>query len=331
MLYSVTGATGLLGNNLVRLLLKEGHRVRVAVRDTSDGKPLHGLDVEIVSGDLNDPGFAAQLLQQADGLFHCAAFIWFGLSKLEKSMQINMQASQVLACQCARQQVRMLFVSSVDALAAGSPDQPADEKSLEPAKGAASYVVSKRAAERVLLKMQTTEGLDVVIVNPGLLIGPYDWKPSTGQMILAVTDGFIPLTPSGGISVADVRNVAAAMLGAMQRGRSGERYILAGKNLPYLELWRKMASLVGRSGPLSNMNRRMERVVGRAGDLFTRATGRELQVNSQAIALGSRWNYYSSQKAIDELSYEPGSISIALDDAWDWLVANGYSKKHSPK
>lgn len=331
MLYSVTGATGLLGNNLARKLLEAGHHVRVGVRPGSNSRPLEGLDLEVVRGELDDPEFARQLLLDSDGLFHSAGFIWFGSRHREKSMRVNVQASCVLARACAVQNTRMIFVSSTDALAAGSRDRPATEESLEPAKGNSSYVASKRKAERSLLAMQATDHLDIVIVNPGLLVGPWDWKPSTGQMILAVTDGFVPFTPSGGISVADVRRVADAMLVAMQKGRGGSRYILAGENMTYLTLWRKMASLAGRKGPWNRMSAPMERVVGFGGDLVTRIFRRETNVNSAAIQLGANWNYYDSSRAIEELRYDPGSLDEALKDAWQWLVANGYSKRHSPE
>ena len=187
-------------------------------------------------------------------------------------------------------------------------------------------MISKRAAESALLDMVQTDHLDLVIVNPCLFFGPWDWRPSSGEMILAVTDGFVPLTPSGGISVGDVRNIAAGIVAAMEKGRTGERYVLAGENLTYLSLWRKIAGLVNRKGPLAAMNKPLQRVIGAGGDLLARVIRRETQVNSAALALGACWNYYESTKAIEELDYEPGDLDTALQDAWQWLVENGYSK-----
>ena len=330
MLYCVTGATGLLGNNLTRKLLSDGIQVRVSVREGSNLDSLEGLDLQIAKGDLNDPEFASSFLEGADGLFHSAGFIWFGSQHLEKSIKVNVEASCNLARQCARNKIRMVFVSSTDALAAGSEQTPAVETCLDPPKGKSSYVVSKRQAERELLQMRDRDGLECVIVSPGLLMGPYDWKPSSGQMILAVTDGYVPFTPSGGISVADVRNVADAMVVAMKSGRDGERYILAGKNMTYLQLWKQMAGLAGRKGPLAKMSGPMEKVVGFGGDLLTKIIRRETNVNSEAIHLGAYWNYYDSSKAIHELGYEIGSTEAALEDAWQWLKEFGYSKKHKP-
>ncbi len=330
MHYSVTGATGLLGNNIVRKLLEAGHHVRVGVRKTSNPRPLQGLDVELIHGDLQDPQFARDLVEGTDGLIHAAGVIWFGSTQRDVSMRINVQASVRLASECARLGVRMVHISSTDALAAGHPNQPADENCLHPGKGDSSYVASKRAAESALLEMVPSHQLDLVIVNPGLFFGPYDWHPSSGKMILSVTDGFVPLTPSGGISVGDARHIAQATITALQRGESGHRYILAGENLSYLELWRKMAQLAERKGPWARMGKPMQWLVGTGGDLATRILGRETHVNSAAIQLGSFWNYYDSSKAIQALDYEPGNLDQTLQDAWHWLVKNGYSQKSDP-
>ncbi len=326
MFCCVTGSTGLLGNNLVRELINQGHQVRVAIRETSDRRPLEGLDVEIMVGSLDSPQFASQLVDGIDAMIHSAGFIWFGYQHLEKSRAVNVECSRILAEQCRQQSVRFLHVSSTDALAAGTINQPANETNLNPAKGKSSYVLSKREAEQVILDLHKN-GLDTVIANPSLMLGPYDWKPSTGQMMLAVTDGFIPFTPRGGISVADVRQVAKGIITAVQRGKSGERYILAGQNLTYLKLWRRMAGVVNRKGPWTRMPPRMAFVVGVAGDLYGKVKRRETNVNSAAIKLGAYYNYYDSSKAKTELDYESGDLDQLLKDSWTWLLENGYSSK----
>lgn len=326
MKFAVTGSTGLLGNNLVRLLLEQGHQVRVGVRASSAKEPLRGLDVEIVTGQLDDPAFAQELLQGTDGLFHVAALIWMGRTRQEESRRANVTGSEVLARQCLSQGKRMVYVSSVDALASGTRNRLADESSLEPAKGNSAYVTSKRLAERALLGMHQEAGLDVVIVNPGLMLGPWDWKPSSGKMIVAVTDGFMPFAPGGEISVCDVRNVAAGTIAAMAQGRAGERYILAGVNMSYMDLWRKMAALAGRRGPLKKIRLPMVVVFGAVGGLITLFSGRETTVNSAGIAIGQSLNRYSSDKACQELGYQIGSVDVALRDAWQWLLDHGYTK-----
>ncbi len=329
MKFCVTGATGMLGNNLCRLLLDQGHEVRVNVRSSSNRKPIADLPVEVREGALDSPEFVAELLDGADGVFHAAALIWLGRRRLQESLRVNVDMTGLIARQCLRNAIRMVHVSSTDALAAGTRDCPATENDLHPPKGSSNYVVTKRKAEAELLNLHEQQRLDVVIVNPCLLLGPWDWKPSTGQMILAVTDGYVPLAPAGGISVADVRQVARATIAAFHKGTAGKRYILAGDNLTYLELWQEMAGLAGRHGPLGKLGWLMGKAAGGAGDLI--GLVRETNLNSAAIQLGRNYNYYDSSRAIAELDYHPGSRHDALLAAWEWLLENGYSRHSQPR
>ena len=161
--------------------------------------------------------------------------------------------------------------------------------------------------------------------HPLLFFGPWDWKPSSGKMILALTEKFLPMAPSGGISVGDARNIAAGILAAMQRGSSGQRYVLAGDNVSYLQLWRKIAGLVKRRGPITAMRTPMKKILSVGGDFYTRVTKSETEINSEALRLGACWNFYDSSKAVNELGYDPGNYETALRDSWNWLVENGYS------
>ena len=207
----LTGATGFLGNNLLRLLLDDGHNVTVSIRHSSDPRPLDGLDVEKCEIDLAKPTSVSQAIYGHDLVIHSAAMIQIGWTKLAASRAINVTGTKAIAEATRRHGVRMVYVSTVDALASGSKDHTATEIDLEPSKPACSYVVSKREAEIAFLK-EVENGLDGIIVNPGFMVGPWDWKPSSGQMMLAIAKQFVPFAPSGGCSVADVRDVAAGIV-----------------------------------------------------------------------------------------------------------------------
>ena len=145
-------------------------------------------------------------------------------------------------------------------------------------------------------------------------------------MILAVTDGYMPLAPWGGVTVADVRQVAKGLISAMESGTAGERYILGGTNIRYLELWRKMAGLAGRNGPRGKLGPFNAYVAGKAADCLSIIRGKETEVNSAGIAISSKFNYYDSSKAQQQLGYDPGDLETALNDAWQWLRENGYTR-----
>jgi dihydroflavonol-4-reductase len=185
--------------------------------------------------------------------------------------------------------------------------------------------VTKRGAEQVLLEI-VAEGLDAVIVNPVYMFGPWDWKPSSGRMILEVARGWALLAPPGGNDFADVRDVAAGILAAARRGRRGRRYILGGEPLSYLDAWRMIAQHVGVRGPRRKMRRPVMFVAGRAGDLWAKIRGVEGDVNSAAVAMSRLEHHYSHARATAELDYRPRPAREAIEGAWRWFVDHGYAE-----
>ena len=321
----VTGATGFLGNNVVRALLNDNHEVAVTLRHSSDRKALDGLNVELITVDLNNPNDVAEALAGCDAVVHAAAMIQLGWTKLEESRKVNVEATAIIAEAARRKNIRMIYVSSVDALGVASKDQPGTEQQLDPPKPACSYVISKREAETAVI-LEVANGLDAVIVNPGFLVGPYDWKPSSGEMMLTVAKSLIYFVPAGGCSVVDVRDVADGILSAIKHGQTGERYILGGENLTYFEFWTLIAKVTHTGGPKKPLPNWLAKTAGRFGDIWTKLSGRECNINSAATQMGQMFNYYSSDKAKKQLGYQIGSVEDALRDAWDWFVLHGYAK-----
>lgn len=317
----VTGATGLLGNNIVRLLLDDGVAVRAVVRPTSDRKPLDGLDVEVVTIDFDDPESLSRVVEGVDVVIHSAGFIWFGWMKLDHSRLVNVEYSRRLAEICRENGIRFLHVSTVDTLPASDGKTPITEDSDGLAKPQCNYVVSKTEAERAVESV-ISDGLDGVIVHPGMFLGPWDWKPSSGELVKAVKKlGYFFTCPTGGISVSDVRDVARGTILAATKGKSGRHYILAGENVPYKELCRQIAQRCGvmtpqlRTGPVAYL-------VASATGIVNRAIGTETLVNTAAIRMARHKHYYNSDRAKNELGYGWRPLGETLDDAIEWLSEN---------
>lgn len=325
MLTLVTGATGLVGNNLVRQLAEREERVRVLVRDPED-KSLAGLSLEVVQGDVCDPASVRRAAQGVDRIIHSAGRVHLGWTGLALHQSVNIEGTRNVAQAAKEAGVRMVHVSSVDALGLGSRQQPADEDCTAEGSVLCPYVVTKRQAESVVTEL-VAEGLDAVIVNPVYMFGPWDWKPSSGRMILEVSRGMALLAPPGGNDFADVRDVAAGILVAADRGQRGRRYILGGEPLSYLDAWRLIAEVAGVRGPWRKMLRPGLFVASRVGDLLTRIRGVESDVNSAAIAMARLEHHYSYARATAELDYRPRPAREAVEAAWRWFIDYGYATR----
>ena len=319
----VTGATGFLGNNLARKMLQQGHEIVTTVRPTSDLRPLDGLEVEVVHANLTDGKAMAPVVEDVDLVVHSAAMIQIGHSKRESSIAFNAGSTKVLAEAARRRGIRMIYVSTVDTFPASADGTPITESAKGEPKYDCSYVVSKRAASDAFM-VEVEKGLDGITVCPGFMLGPNDWKPSSGEMLLLVAKTPLFFVAAGGCSVVDVRDVADGIIRAIDRGKAGEKYILGGENISYKELWTRMAKAVGCSPPRKKIGDFLAGIAGKSGDLISKFRKEELPVNSAAVAMGQMLHWYSSEKAISELGYSIGDIDIAIEDAWKWFQLHEY-------
>lgn len=319
----VTGATGLVGNNVVRQLLDQGRRVRVLVRETSDHRPLDGLNIERVCGDIGDQESVRRACRGASCVIHSAGYVQIGHRQLAIHREINVEGSRNVARAAREAGIRMIHVSSVDALGVRSLREPSDETNLAPMSNRCAYVIGKREAEQAVLE-EHAQGLDVVITNPGFMLGPWDWKPSSGRMLVEVAKGRGLLAPRGHFSVCDVRDVAAAIIAAIEKGRSGQRYILAGHTMSYLETWRLFAQITGARKPLFAPGPAILWIGGQLGDLFGWMAGKEYDLNSAAIAVARLPKAFSSDKAKRELGYRMRPVLESAQAAYEWFREYGY-------
>jgi nucleoside-diphosphate-sugar epimerase len=324
----VTGATGLLGNNIVRQLLAEGHSVRVLARPTADPRPLAGLNVETVAGDVRDPVAAKHACQGIDAVIHAAGYVHIGWRQADVHRAINVEGTRNVAAAAREAGAKLVHVSTVNALGLGRLENPADEESALPGIVPVPYVTTKREAELNVLE-EIGRGLWGVIVNPATMFGPWDWKPSSGKMLLEVTRRSL-IAPVGNASFCDVRDVATAVVAAIDKGQSGRRYILAGHNLPYREAWRQIAALVGKRGPLFPMGPMFRAIATPVCDTWTLLTGVEGPANSAALAMSRQSHCFSSARAQAVLGYQIRPLNETLRDAWQWFLEHGYVAPKSP-
>lgn len=319
----VTGATGLVGNNVTRLLVAQGVPVRVLLRNPRDARPLEGLDVEVATGDITDPATLSTAIESVSGVVHAAGCVLMGWRNAELHEAVNHLGTQHVAEAVRQAGVRMVYVSTINTLGVGTRDRLADEEWVAGPNVPCPYVLSKQAAERSV-REQIERGLDASIVHPGLMFGPWDWKPSSGRMLIEVVQRFTPLAPAGGISVCDVRDVAQGIVTALAVAPTGRAFVLAGHNLTYLKLWQLFVDIAGGSRPLCRSGPLMRMAAGRVGDLWGRITGHEPDVNSAAVKLSDRFHYFSSARAQRELGYQIRPLEESIRDAWQWFHEYDY-------
>ncbi|MFN3192780.1 MAG: NAD-dependent epimerase/dehydratase family protein [Aureliella sp.] len=317
----VTGGTGLLGNWVVRELCNRGHRVRVLCRQSGAVEALEGLDVERVHGDLSDRDILQNAIRGCQAVVHSAAMIHIGWQKLEESRRVNVDSTACITNQCRDEGVKLVYVSTVDTLpAARNIDEPISEGGQEGiAKTRCSYVVSKSEAEQNVRNVMHATELDAVIIHPGFMLAPFDWKPSSGRMFLEVTKAPIAAAPPGGCSVCDARDVAAAIANAVEQSCSSQDYILAGYNLSYQDLWSRMLKTAGIRRKVFPLGAAIKLAAILLDVWFRLVPMREGDVNGAAIRMGCLNHFYSSDRAKLELGYQNRPLEDTLQDAWEFL------------
>jgi dihydroflavonol-4-reductase len=318
MRIAVTGATGLLGNNVTRLALGRGIEVVAISRNSTSAKSLEDLNLQKLDADITDFDSLDRIDGKLDAVIHSAAHIHIGWSQRQQGIQTNKNGTANAIRLAQKHQARLIHVSTVNTLAIGSADRIVDEQTPGDGQVPCTYVVSKRSAEQEV-RQAIQQGGDAVIVYPGFMLGPWDWKPSSGRMIMDLRKGAPPLAPSGGCSICDPRDVADAILQAIAKAPGGSRYILAGENWTYFQLWREITKQFGARGPWTFLRRPGQIAAGSIGDLLGKLTGKEPLVNSAAIAMSSQYHWYSSQLAIDQLDYRIRPVDESIADAIDWM------------
>jgi dihydroflavonol-4-reductase len=326
MLTLVTGATGLVGNNTVRALLERGERVRVLTRETSDPRPLAGLDVESCHGDVRDRDAVLRACRGVDRIVHAAAFVHIGWSNGQLHHAVNVEGTRNVVLGAQAGGAQLVHVSTVDTLGIGSRKHAANEDTPPDPKVRVPYNVTKRKAEQLVLDA-VAAGLNAVIVNPTYMLGPWDWKPSSGRMLLHISEGRGMLAPRGGNDFCDVRDVVGGILAAAERGKPGRRYILGGEPLLYVQAWRLFAQIIGVRGPICRAGPMQVWSAGKLGDMLGRVTSHEPDINSASTKMSAEFHHYSFARAAAELGYAPRSAREAATAAWRWFQEHGYTRK----
>lgn len=323
----ITGATGLVGSNLAIALLEQGHEVVCTRRANSRIEHLGAFPIEWVNADLGEPEALAKAFQGADVVFHCAALVQMLKTVTPEMQRTNIDGTQHVIDAARQAQVgRLIHCSSVAGIGLAEGGVPADENTVwnfDKYDMADGYNKSKYISQEAVLKAAQSD-LDAVVVNPTYMFGPYDPKPSSGALILSIIKRKIPGVTTGINNYVDVRNVCQGMIAAWEQGKRGEKYILGGENMHYDAIMQLIARIANVPAPRRNIPQAAARLLGHFGDLMEHFTHQPSVVNSVTVRYGYCQTFmFSSQKAIRELGYAPGSVEKGIEDAIAWFKRTG--------
>ena len=327
----VTGASGFLGSAVVRELLRDGVDVRVLMRRGSDHRTIEGLDVEVVEGDLLDIAALSKGLVGADACFHVAGMNNISLRGRAEIRQIyeanDRGVGVVLRTAAEAGCTAIVHCSSV--VAVGRPPRGADRHANETDLAherelTVHYARSKFLGEQRAKKL-ADEGVPVVIVNPSAPMGPWDVKPtSTGRVGLDFLRGTMPGYMETGLNVIDVDDCARGHILAAQKGKPGERYILAHENLPILTIFQTLAELTGLKAPGFKVPKWVALATGFGSELKSKFTGKPPVVPLAGVRMAMQPMWYDNTKAVTELGLPTRPIKETLRRAAAWFVEHGY-------
>jgi dihydroflavonol-4-reductase len=332
MLAFVTGATGFVGSHVARVLKQQGADLRLLVRPTSDLRNLDGLDADRVEGDLRDAASIETALSGCDVAFHVAADYRLWVRDSDAMYRSNVEGTRSLL-EAARKQGlrRVVYTSSVATMGFTSSftsnhRNVADEQSpvgIEDMIG--HYKRSKFMAEQVAIEAATS-GLDVVVVNPTTPIGERDIKPTpTGRIVVDFLKRKFPAYVETGLNLVDVTECARGHVQALEKGRSGERYILGGENLTLKQILDRLAAITGLPSPTVKLPYAFALAAGVVDEMVTgRLLRREPRATIDAVRMGRKMMFVSSAKAERELGWQTVPVDGALRRSVDWFRGNGY-------
>ncbi len=325
MLACVTGGTGFVGSFVVRALLEDGHQVRVLHRQSSKLDALQGLDYESKIGDVTDFDSLVSAFTDCDWVFHVAAVADYWRADNNWLYEVNVEGTRKVLEAAQQENVkRVVFTSSAAAI--GLPNDistPSDETvafNLPP--DDFYYGYSKVLAEEVVQEF-VAQGLDVVIVNPTVVIGAGDLNMISGTYVTQVAQWqwLVPKT-SGGIAVTDVRDVAQGHLSAMKKGKTGERYILNTANFSNDAWFSLIAECVDVAPPILPTPNFLIPLGTKLINL-ARQIGIQTPINADQVRLGAKFVHFDASKAHRELCQPQIDMRQSVQETVAWYRQMG--------
>ncbi len=318
----VTGANSLLGTNVIMELLGRGYHVRGFLRNKKKFLP-EGTNIELFEGDITRRNELNAAFEGCEAVIHTAAVTEPGLPP-RVYHEVNYEGTCNVANAAKKNGLKKLvFVSTANTIGYGSATDPGNEQ-MPPKKPFTRlpYVQSKLKAEETLLSAAASSPPETVIVNPTFMIGRWDSKPGSGRIITMIWGKRIFFVPPGGKNFIHAADAATGVCNALEKGENGQRYILSGVNMKYIDFFRLVKKIAGSGTILARVSYPLVILAGLPGSVIS-MTGRQTPVTVTTMKVLCTKNYYTADKARRELGLPCSPVETAVMDAADWFRKQG--------
>jgi dihydroflavonol-4-reductase len=327
----ITGADGLLGNNLVRECLSRKHEVGVMLlSEKATPQGLVGLPLKRFYGNILDEKLVRSAIQGFDVVIHLAASTQVNPPKDKKITEINVLGTKHVIQACLDFQVkRLIHVGTANSFAPGSIEHPGTEENGYSGQAyGLDYFDSKYAAQKLILESVKNNSLNAIVVNPTFMIGPFDTKPSSGALLLSLHKKQIPFCTPGSKTYIAVKDACVAICNSIEMGRSGQCYILGTENYTYKDFFQLVSSTLGFSTPKLGLPSFLIKSYGNFNSFLSKTTGKIPVLSKEMARLACENHCYSGEKARKELKMPHTPLSIAIKESYRWFEENGYISKY---
>jgi dihydroflavonol-4-reductase len=318
----ITGANGFLGSNLTRELFRMGYEIKIMVRPAADMKGIADIPCEVFFGHIDNSEHVHEAIKGCDIVIHAACITeQWGISFAEYE-KTNFTATQHITAACLAHQVeKFIYVSTANTIGPGNKANPGNELNGFTLFNANSgYINSKYLAQQYVLEQVAARQLPGIVVNPTFMIGPNDVKPSSGKLILYGLKHRLLFYPPGGKNFVHIKDVCRGIINAIERGKMGDCYLLAGQNLTYGEFFRLLKKISGKR----QLMIRIPRFVLKIGGMIGSMPGISGKLNYSTAYMLCLDNYYSGKKSERELQLHYTPVETAVSGALTWFKENNY-------
>lgn len=320
----VTGATGHIGNVLVRSLLKNGYDVTAFVRNKEKLNALDGLSVSFAYGDVRDIESLKMAFKGIDVVFHLAGLIDIGNGNKKQMYEVNVNGTKNVVNACKEMNVKkLIYTSSVHAI----PTKPKGEiitetKTFSPDLVKGTYSKTKAEATKYVLEANSKD-LEVIITHSSGVIGPYEYITSNlGQLIIDCAHRKMGAYLDGGYNFVDVRDVADGLVSTLEKGKAGECYILAGHYVTIKELMKYVQDITGVPAPKFKIARWFAYATGALSEIYYKIVKQKPLFTSYSVYTTGTNANFSIDKAKKELGYFPRDFKDTMVDTIYWMKEN---------